>query len=79
MLNFLALWHNERVAVRELSRLPDHHLADLGIARADIKAVAREAASATRDGMVEGASPRWTETVDDMAPSWAHHNRRALA
>ena len=79
MLNFFALWRNERLAVRELSRLPDHRLADLGIARADIKVVAQAAASATRDVVVDGALPRWTDPADDMAPSWAHHNRRALA
>ena len=53
MLNFIAQWHSERVAVRELTRLPDHRLADLGIARADIKSIARAAASMARNGVVE--------------------------
>ncbi len=80
MLNFIAQWHNERVAVRELTRLPDHRLADLGIARADIKSVARAAASVAIDGIVESSisAPR-IDPIGVMAPSWANHNRRALA
>ncbi len=80
MLNFLAIWHNERVAVRELSRLSDRQLADLGIARADIKAVAGAATAMIRDQAVEvDAGQRRTGSVEVMAPSWASHNRRALA
>ena len=37
-------WRNYRSAVTELSGLSDRSLADLGIARADIRAVARKAA-----------------------------------
>ena len=80
MLNFIAQWRNERVAVRELTRLPDRRLADLGIARADIKSVARAAASTVNDGVIgSGVSSRRTEPVGVMAPSWANHNRRAFA
>ncbi len=80
MLNFLAIWRNERVAVRELSRLSNHQLADLGIARADIKVVAGAAAAMTRDQAVEvGTGLRRTGLVEVMAPSWASHNRRSLA
>ena len=80
MFNFIAQWHNERVAVRELSRLPDRSLADLGVARADIKSVARAAAFMARDGVAaSGASASRTDPVGVMAPSWANHNRRALA
>ena len=80
MFNLIAQWHNERVAVRELSRLPDRRLADLGVARADIKSIARAAASMARDGVaVSGASAIRTDPVAVMAPSWANHNRRALA
>ena len=80
MLNFIAQWRNERVAVRELSRLPDHRLADLGIARADITSIARSAASMARNGVGDPASAsRRTDPVGVMAPSWANHNRRALA
>ena len=79
MLNFIAQWRSERVAVRELTRLPDQRLADLGIARADIKSVAR-AASMRCDGAVKpAAAARATDPVGVMAPSWANHNRRALA
>ena len=80
MLNFIAPWRSERVAVRELTRLPDQRLADLGIARADIKSVARAAASTVNDGVPgSGVSARRTDPVGVMAPSWANHNRRALA
>ncbi len=79
MLNFIAQWRNERVAVRELTRLPDHRLADLGIARADIKSVARAAASADDNVIGSGVSARRIDPVGVMAPSWANHNRRALA
>jgi uncharacterized protein YjiS (DUF1127 family) len=37
-------WRNYRNAVAELSGLTNRNLADLGIARADIRAVARKAA-----------------------------------
>ena len=37
-------WRNYRTAVAELSGLSNRSLADLGIARADIRAVARKAA-----------------------------------
>ena len=79
MLNFIAQWHNERVAVRELSRLPDHRLADLGIARTDIKSIARSAASMARNGVESASASHRTDPVGVMAPSWANHNRRALA
>ena len=79
MLNFIAQWRSERVAVRELTRLPDQRLADLGIAR-DIKSGARAAASTVNDGVPgSGVSARRTDPVGVMAPSWANHNRRALA
>jgi uncharacterized protein YjiS (DUF1127 family) len=38
-----AAWRRYRVSVRELSRLSDRELADLGIRRGDIEFVAREA------------------------------------
>ena len=78
MLNFYAQWRSERGAVRELTRLPDDRLADLGILRADIKAMARQAAAAARDGVVTVA-PRRSDPLGVMAPSWANHNRRAIA
>ena len=72
MLNFIASWRREREAVRELSRLSDRELADLGIDRFDIRAVAafasREAAPrASRDG------------VGIMAPAWGAHSRPPVA
>ena len=42
MLNFIASWRREREAVRELSRLSDRELDDLGIGRADIQALVRQ-------------------------------------
>ena len=73
MLNFIASWRREREAVRELSRLSDRELTDLGIARADIRAVVEGAAR-------EVATPHTLrEAVDDMAPAWGAHARRSLA
>ena len=40
----LAEWRRYRMSVRELTRLSDRELADLGLARAEIAAVARKAA-----------------------------------
>ena len=76
MLNLIANWRREREAVRELSRLTDRELADLGIARADIRAVAEGAAFAVRG---EAASITALRAADAMAPAWGVHNRRSLA
>jgi uncharacterized protein YjiS (DUF1127 family) len=54
MSKSFAVWSAERraynEAVRELSALSDRDLADIGIARVDIEAVAREAAKAKTAG-----------------------------
>ena len=76
MLNFIATWRREREAVRELSRLTDRELADLGIARSDIRTVAEGAALAVRG---EAAALTALRNVDVMAPAWGVHNRRSLA
>jgi uncharacterized protein YjiS (DUF1127 family) len=39
----LSAWRRYRVSLRELSRLSDRELADLGIGRGDIERVARQA------------------------------------
>jgi uncharacterized protein YjiS (DUF1127 family) len=39
----LSAWRRYRVSVRELSRLSDRELADLGLGRGDIERVARQA------------------------------------
>ena len=41
----IAAWRRYREAVRELSRMTDRELNDLGIGRADIDAVVRQSAS----------------------------------
>jgi uncharacterized protein YjiS (DUF1127 family) len=55
MSKSFAVWSAERraynEAVRELSALSDRDLADIGIARVDIQAVAREAAKAKTAGV----------------------------
>ena len=82
MLNFIANWRRERETVRELSRLSDRELADLGIARVDIKAVAGGAPLTAREHMLTlepALSLRGSERVDVLAPSWGAHNRRSLA
>ena len=70
MLNFFAVWHSQRLAVRELSRLSDRELADVGIARSDIQSIVRRSTAETVSGPARTSA---------MAPSWGHHNRRALA
>ena len=42
----IAAWRRYRESVRELSRLSDRELNDLGIARGDIEFVARQSAQA---------------------------------
>ncbi len=44
--NKLNAWRRYRTSVRELSRLSDRELSDLGIGRADIEFVARKAVRA---------------------------------
>ena len=73
MLNFIASWRREREAVRELSRLSDRELTDLGIARSDIRTIAGNAA---REVEVPSTA---REAADDMAPAWGAHARRSLA
>ena len=50
----LAAWADERRAYRqavtELNALSDRELTDIGIARSDIRAIARETAKANRNG-----------------------------
>lgn len=41
----LSEWRRYRISVRELTRLSDRELADLGMSRAEIGHVARKAAS----------------------------------
>ena len=72
MLNFIANWRREREAVRELSRLTDRELADLGIARSDIRAVA--SGTVTVRDEVEPAAMQ-----SPMAPAWGAHSRPSLA
>ena len=42
----VAAWRRYRESVRELSRLSDRELADLGIGRADIETVVRQSTAA---------------------------------
>ncbi len=72
MLNFIASWRREREAVRELTRLSDRELADLGIARSDIRSVAE---FASRE-----APPRVArDEIATMAPAWGAHAQSSLA
>ncbi len=59
MLNFIASWRREREAVRELSRLSDRELADLGIARSDIRAVAEFASREAAPRAARDETPPW--------------------
>ena len=83
MLNFIAQWRRERETIRELSRLSDRELADLGVARSDIKAVAGGALVADHGDMLTELPPVTAlfgaDATDTLAPSWAAHNRRSLA
>lgn len=76
MLNYIANWRREREAVRELSRLSDRELADLGIARSDIRAVAEGAALAVRG---ETATLTAQRDDDGFAPALGADGRRSLA
>ena len=72
MLNLIASWRREREAVRELSRLSDRELGDLGIARSDIRSVAE---FASRE-----AAPRTArDDVGALAPAWGSHARPSIA
>ena len=78
MLNFITNWRRERTAIRELSRLSDRQLNDLGVRREAIKDVV---GGATKSARAVAATPKLhtSSSVDRMAPSWATHNRRSLA
>ncbi len=57
----LTFFHNlglQGRTVRELSRLSDRELADIGISRADIGSVARFAAETSRREMPAASGPR---------------------
>ena len=58
MLNLISNWRRERAAVSQLSRLSDRELADLGIQRQDIRAVAHFAATSSRDEAGVVVEPR---------------------
>ena len=83
MFNFIVNWRRENDAVRELSRLTDRELADLGIARADIRAVAARATVTTRDALAAAPQPavalRAQDWAEAAAPSWGAHNRQSVA
>ncbi|CAL8981208.1 MULTISPECIES: DUF1127 domain-containing protein [Rhodoplanes] len=44
LVHMIRVWHRYQTSLRELSRLGDRELADIGILRADIQRVAWEAA-----------------------------------
>ena len=46
LIHFLRAWRKYNASVRELSNLGDRELADIGISRGDIPAVAWESAEA---------------------------------
>ncbi|MGI3904094.1 MAG: DUF1127 domain-containing protein [Janthinobacterium lividum] len=72
MLNFISTWRRERETIRELARLTDRELADLGIARSDIRSVAA-GAPISRDEVTT------YDSLASAAPGWAEQNRAALA
>ena len=57
MLNMIKDWRRERSAVSQLARLSDRELADLGIQRREIKAVARFASAMTRNEVAAVVDP----------------------
>lgn len=75
MFKLIANWRRERETIRELSRLSDRELADLGISRADIHAVAAGAAPAERNETATLANDR----AAAMAPSWGAHVQQSIA
>ena len=81
MLNFIANWRRKSEAVSELSHMSDRELADIGISRADILVVASGASMPHHEEVaVQHASALQTsDDAETVAPSWGHHNRRALA
>ncbi len=78
MLSTFAAWRRRRETVREMSRLSDRQLADIGFARSDIAGAARLAPEISRDatGMLVhprrrparfGADPIFDESFDSAA------------
>jgi uncharacterized protein YjiS (DUF1127 family) len=70
MLNFIATWRRERETIRELSRLSDRELDDLGIGRGEIRAVAAGAP-------IQGAETR--NGPASVVATWADQGRPKLA
>ena len=58
MFKTIALWRHRRQAIRELSRLSDHELSDIGIARGEIETIVRQAPKAGREDIDAAAAPR---------------------
>ena len=79
MFDFISNWRRERESVRELSRLTDRELADLGIARADIRAVAAGATLTARDAASQPTAALRVQEWAEAAPSWGAHNRQSVA
>lgn len=81
MFDFISNWRRERESIRELSRLTDRELADLGIARADIRTVAAGATLTARDAAASqpAAALRAQGWAEAAAPSWGAHNRQSVA
>ena len=70
MLKLIETWNAKRLAVAELSRLSDRALADLGIARADIGAVAAAASGATEAAFPPAGHrnvPAWSTNAAPVA------------
>ena len=58
-----AAWHAYRVTLRELSQLTDRDLADIGICRSDIPAIARRSLDRTPSELAPRAASRQRHAV----------------
>lgn len=76
MLNLIATWRRERGIIRQLSKLSDRELDDVGIPRWDIRATVRLAPAIT--SAASDARFGTSDPLEAMAPAWASQNRRAL-
>ena len=77
MFSTFAAWRRYHESVRELSRLSDRQLDDIGIERDRIASVARIAPAMTRDDVDALVRARASAMAGDHRPLWSDADRLA--
>ena len=73
LIRLIRSWRRYDASLRELSRLGDRELADIGVLRSDIPRIARDAAERSEEGGTEAGD----ESQDSLAPATAETSEAA--